>query len=189
MRVLVKKSDLDRAVPSKHQSDNEVHKIFTAVRPSPSSPHLRMACLILCSQTTEAYPVLNKFERGWVTAALIQGCLKNFRGRTRRLALAAGVGASGAGQHGMGADTRGSVHDDIDTDTGARGRSDPSGDPSISQPPLRLIFDSDSSGLAEDDGSEDCGDRGDGGEVYRPEDDGYENDGSENDGDKDDKDD
>ena len=119
MRVLVKKSDLDRAVPSKHQSDNEVHNIFTAVRPSPSSPHLRMACLILCSQTTEAYPVLNKFERGWVTAALIQGCLKNFRGRTRRLALAAGVGASGAGQHGMGADTRGSVHDDIDTDTGA----------------------------------------------------------------------
>jgi len=151
VRVSIKKSNLDRTVPFKHQRSDEVHKIFMVVCPSPPPPHhLRITCLVLCSQAVEKYPVLNKFEHNWATAAMIQGCLKNFRGRTRRLALAAETNPSSAGQHDMGADAGGSVRNDTNTETGTGGGSNPSGDAAIPQPSLqRLVLDFSSSGSSE----------------------------------------
>ena len=150
LRILIKKSNLNRTIPFKHQRCDEVHKIFTAVCPLSPSLHLCIAYLILCSQAGKKYPVLNKFECNWVTAAMIQGCLKNFRGRTRRLALMADKkpNHSGIGRRDMGADA-GSLSRS-DTDPGAGGGSDSSGDAAISRPPSRLTFDSDSSGFMSD---------------------------------------
>lgn len=51
---------------------------------------------------------MNKYEHNWATAAMIQGNLKNFRGRKRHLARIGGD--SGA---------RGSDQDDMDVTTGA----------------------------------------------------------------------
>jgi len=146
VRILIKKSDRNRTIPFKHQRGDEVHKISTVVCPSPPSLHLlRIACLILCSQAAEKYPVLNKFECNWVTAAMIQGCLKNFRGRTRRLALTAETkpNPSGVGRRDMGVDAGGFSRGDMGP--GAGGGSDPSGDAAISRPPSRLTPDFDSS--------------------------------------------
>ena len=151
MRVSIKKFDLDRTAPFRRQRSDEVHKMFMEVCPSPPSPHHpRITCLVLCSQAAEKYPVLNKFEHNWATAAMIQGCLKNFRGRTRRLALAAETNPSSAGQHDIGGDAGGSVRNDTDTDTGTGGGSDPSGDAAIPPPSLRrLVLDLGSSGSSE----------------------------------------
>jgi len=109
VRILIKKSNLNRTIPLKHQRSDEVHKIFMVVCPLSPSPHLfRIACLILCSQAGKKYPVLNKFECNWVTAAMIQGCLKNFRGRTRRSTLMAEPeplpNPSSVGRRDMGVD-------------------------------------------------------------------------------------
>ena len=92
LRILIEKSDLDRIVPSKHQRGDELHKIFTVVCPSSPSPRfLNIACLIQYSLTAEAYPVLNRFEHNWVAAGMVQGNLKNFHSRMRRLVQAAGT--------------------------------------------------------------------------------------------------
>ena len=107
VRILTKKSNLNRAIPLKHQHSDEVHKIFTVVCPLSPSPHLfHIARLILCSQAGKKYPVLNKFECNWVTAAMIQGCLKNFRGHTRRSTLMAEPEPTpgGVGRRDMGID-------------------------------------------------------------------------------------
>lgn len=99
---------------------------------------------------------MNKYEYNWATAAMIQGNLKNFRGRARRLARMAENDAGGPSQDDMETNTGGLGQDDAGVDTGAGNESTPEDDPMVSLPPSPPSSDSDSDSSEDDEDNEDA---------------------------------
>ena len=84
---------------------------------------------------------MKKYEHNWATVAMIQGNLKNFRGRARRLARTA---ENDTGDD-MEIDPGTSRQDEVDAGTGGED------DPPVSRPPSPAASNSGSSDSSEED--------------------------------------